>query len=99
MTLVGIAAEPGIPLDTIKVVRTGLTIRSSFRYAHVHPAAIQLAAEGLGIVLISSELEEVVGLAHRVLVMRRGRIVAELAGDEISENSILTPAFGETVSV
>ncbi len=46
VTLVGIAAEPGIPLDTIKVVRTGLTIRSSFRYAHVHPAAIQLAAEG-----------------------------------------------------
>ncbi len=46
VTLVGIAAEPGIPLDTIKVVRTGLTIRSSFRYAHVHPAAIRLAAEG-----------------------------------------------------
>jgi len=46
VTFVGIAAEPGIPLDTIRIVRTGLTIRSSFRYAHVHPAAIQLAAEG-----------------------------------------------------
>ena len=35
----------------------------------------------MGILLISSELEEILGLAHRVLVMRRGRIVAELAGD------------------
>jgi L-iditol 2-dehydrogenase len=46
LTLVGIAPAPGIPLDTIKIVRTGLTVRSSFRYAHVHPSAIALAAEG-----------------------------------------------------
>jgi L-iditol 2-dehydrogenase len=46
VTLVGIAEQPGIPLDTIRIVRTGLTIRSSFRYAHVHPTALQLAAAG-----------------------------------------------------
>ena len=46
VTLVGIAAEPGIPLDTIKIVRTGLTVHSSFRYAHVHAGAIALAAAG-----------------------------------------------------
>jgi L-iditol 2-dehydrogenase len=46
LTLVGIAPEPGVPLDTIKIVRTGITLRSSFRYAHAHPAAIALAAEG-----------------------------------------------------
>ncbi len=39
----------------------------------------ELAAQGLGVLLISSELEEVLGLAHRVLVVRAGRIVAELA--------------------
>jgi simple sugar transport system ATP-binding protein/ribose transport system ATP-binding protein len=54
-----------------------------------------LAAEGLGIVLISSELEEILGLAHRVLVMRRGRIVAELAGDAMTEPAILAAAFGD----
>jgi rhamnose transport system ATP-binding protein len=54
-----------------------------------------LAAEGLGVLLISSELEEVLGLAHRVLVMRRGRIVAELAGDAISEGAILAAAFAD----
>lgn len=46
LTLVGIAPSAGVPLDTIKIVRTGITVRSSFRYAHVHPAAIALAADG-----------------------------------------------------
>jgi simple sugar transport system ATP-binding protein/ribose transport system ATP-binding protein len=54
-----------------------------------------LAAEGLGVLLISSELEELVGLAHRVLVMRLGRLVAELEGHDISESSILGAAFAE----
>ena len=44
-----------------------------------------LAADGLGVILISSELEEILGLSHRVLVMRRGRVVAELAGDAMTE--------------
>ena len=39
-----------------------------------------LAAEGMGVLLISSEVEEVLGLAHRVLVMRGGRIAAVLEG-------------------
>ena len=54
-----------------------------------------LAADGLGVLLISSELEEIVGLAHRVLVMRLGRLVAELEGDDISESAILGAAFEE----
>ena len=46
VTLVGIAEAPGIPIDTIKIVRTGLTVRSCFRYAHQHPGALALAAAG-----------------------------------------------------
>ena len=46
VTLVGIAEAPGIPIDTIKIVRTGLTVRSCFRYAHQHPSALALAAAG-----------------------------------------------------
>jgi rhamnose transport system ATP-binding protein len=53
-----------------------------------------LAEEGLGVLLISSELEEIIGLSHRVAVMRAGRIVAEFAGEELNESSILTAAFG-----
>jgi len=54
-----------------------------------------LAAGGAGIILISSELEEILGLAHRVLVMRRGRVVAELAGGAIQEGAILAAAFAD----
>jgi simple sugar transport system ATP-binding protein/ribose transport system ATP-binding protein len=53
-----------------------------------------LAEQGLAILLISSELEEIIGLSHRVLVMRRGRIVAELASDQADEETILAHAFG-----
>ena len=54
-----------------------------------------LAREGLGVLLISSELEEVIGLSHRVLVMREGRIVAEFAGDAVDQESVMQAAFGE----
>jgi simple sugar transport system ATP-binding protein/ribose transport system ATP-binding protein len=60
----------------------------------IYEFLVGLAEAGLGILLISSELEEVIGLAHRVAVMRAGRIVAELAGDELNESSILVAAFG-----
>ena len=46
---------------------------------------VSLAASGMGVLLISSEIEEILGLAHRVLVMRRGLIVAEFAEDELDE--------------
>jgi simple sugar transport system ATP-binding protein/ribose transport system ATP-binding protein len=52
-----------------------------------------LAAEGKAVLLISSEHEEVLGLAHRVLVMRGGRIVAELGVDAMSEDALLHAAF------
>jgi len=56
----------------------------------------RLAGQGLGVLLISSELEEVLGLAHRVLVVRNGRIVAEFAGAAANEANVMRAAFGET---
>ena len=53
-----------------------------------------LAEEGFGVLLISSELEEIIGLAHRVAVMRAGRIVAEFGADALDETAILAAAFG-----
>jgi len=53
-----------------------------------------LASEGIALLLISSEHEEVLGLAHRVLVMRGGRITATFAGREMSETAVLSAAFG-----
>jgi simple sugar transport system ATP-binding protein/ribose transport system ATP-binding protein len=59
----------------------------------IYDLLASLAEEGLGVLLISSELEEVLGLAHRVLVMRAGRIVGELAGEEMTESAVLGAAF------
>ena len=53
-----------------------------------------LTGSGMGVLLISSDVEEILGLAHRVLVMRAGRIAAELTGDEATEAAILGAAFG-----
>ncbi|MHB8643663.1 MAG: sugar ABC transporter ATP-binding protein [Gaiellaceae bacterium] len=52
-----------------------------------------LAAEGLAVLLISSELEEVLGLAHRILVIRSGHLVAEFDGRTATENDVLHAAF------
>jgi ABC-type sugar transport system ATPase subunit len=48
----------------------------------IHQSFLEAAGQGLGILLSSSDLEEVVALSHRVLVMRSGRLVAELRPDE-----------------
>jgi ribose transport system ATP-binding protein len=55
----------------------------------IYARIAKLAKGGAGVIVISSELEEVVGLCHRVLVMREGRCVGELKGDAISEGAIL----------
>ena len=47
----------------------------------------ELAAQGLGVLMISSELEEVIEACDRVFVLRDGRTVAELTGEEISEQA------------
>ena len=56
------------------------------------------ARAGLGVLVISSDIEEVLGIAHRVLVMRGGRVVAELTGDRMTEHDVLVAAFGGTQS-
>jgi ribose transport system ATP-binding protein len=58
---------------------------------------VQQSAQGRAVLLISSELAEILGLAHRVLVMNVGRIVADLDVKETDQEEILRYALGETV--
>jgi len=53
-----------------------------------------LAADGIGILLVSSELPEILGLSDRALVMREGRVVAEFTRAEASEEKLLAAAAG-----
>ena len=59
----------------------------------IHELLVQLAEQGMAVLLISSELEEVLGLAHRVLVMRRGRIVAEYDSEQATMDRVMAAAF------
>ncbi|MBV7408414.1 sugar ABC transporter ATP-binding protein [Maritimibacter sp. DP1N21-5] len=53
-----------------------------------------LAAQGKSVIVVSSELPEVIGTAHRVVVMGRGFIAGELTGEKITEENILRLAVG-----
>ena len=67
--------------------------------AEIHAALGDLAAAGLAILLISSELTEVLAMSDRILVMRGGRIVGELSRHEATEERILALALpGESPS-
>jgi len=61
--------------------------------AAIHRLINDLAREGAAILMISSELEEVLGLAHRVLVIRRGAIVREFQADPLL-GDVMEAAFG-----
>ncbi|WP_170415985.1 sugar ABC transporter ATP-binding protein [Ruegeria atlantica] len=62
--------------------------------AAVHEFMAELAAQGLAVILVSSEIPEIVGMSDRVIVMREGRIAAELDRKDISPESLVSHAAG-----
>ncbi|WP_426413170.1 sugar ABC transporter ATP-binding protein [Bradyrhizobium ganzhouense] len=66
--------------------------------AEIHRLMGELAAQGLAILMISSELPEVLGMSDRVLVMREGRIVAEFSREEATQESIGAAMMGSQES-
>ncbi len=60
--------------------------------SEVHRLLSELAGEGMGILMISSELPEVLGMADRVLVMREGRITAEIPRSEATSENVMFAA-------
>ena len=64
--------------------------------AEVHRLLSQLAADGVAVLMISSDLPEILGMADRVLVMHEGRISAELSRAEATEQTVMAAATGTT---
>ncbi|WP_309708720.1 sugar ABC transporter ATP-binding protein [Armatimonas sp.] len=62
--------------------------------ALIHDEIQKLTAQGLGVLLISSDLPEVLALADRILVMREGKIVQELSRDQATPESVIAAATG-----
>ncbi|MFZ3582761.1 sugar ABC transporter ATP-binding protein [Loktanella sp. DJP18] len=62
--------------------------------AAVHSFMTELAAAGLSVIMVSSEIPEVLGMSDRVIVMREGRMVAELTGDDLTPETLVRHAAG-----
>jgi len=62
--------------------------------AEIHSLMVGLAEQGVAIVMISSELPEILGMSDRVAVMRGGTVVEVLGRDEASQEHLLAAALG-----
>lgn len=61
--------------------------------AEIYKIMLTLAQKGVAIIMISSDLPEIIGMSDRVLVMRRGEIAGELGKEELDEHTIMQLAF------
>lgn len=62
--------------------------------AEIYEIIHQLAEEGFSVLVVSSELPEIISLSDRVYVMHEGKVVGELTGDHINQEAIMTYATG-----
>ena len=63
--------------------------------SEIHNMLRELSNNGIGVILISSELPEIIGMCDRVIVMHEGRMTGEVSGREITEQSIIMLASGQ----
>lgn len=64
--------------------------------SRIYAEIARLSEEGLGVVVASSDADELVHLCDKVIVMNRGRQVAELSGQQLTVESVVSAAFGHT---
>jgi ribose transport system ATP-binding protein len=67
--------------------------------AEIYESVRDLARNGSAVLVVSSELPELIGLCDRILVMAEGRLVAEMETDQFSEEAILSAAIGHEEEV
>src|SRR5690606_22965151 len=65
--------------------------------SEIHHILRNLADQGVGVIVISSELPEIIGLCDRALVVHEGRLAGEVAGVDMTEEALLRMASGLTV--
>jgi len=61
--------------------------------AEVYQALSQMAQEGKAVIMVSSELPEILGVCDRVMVMCEGKVTAELENNGLSEEDVIRYAF------
>ncbi|MBC7915504.1 MAG: sugar ABC transporter ATP-binding protein [Pyrinomonadaceae bacterium] len=63
----------------------------------IYKLIAELSAQGLGIIVVSSELPEILAISDRILVMTEGKLAAEFTAEEANENNILKAAIPHTI--
>ena len=84
-------------LQSIEIIKADVVYELFFDQWEIYRIIDDLVKSGAGVLVISSELPEVVGVADRVLVMREGHIVGEVGGSSgspVSQESIIAYATG-----
>lgn len=69
----------------------GVDVRAK---SEIHALIREVAASGVGVVIVSADLPEVTALAHRIGIVRRGRLVVEREGESITSAEVLSIAAG-----
>lgn len=82
-------SDPGIVI--IDEPTRGIDIGTK---SQIYALIAELAAQGRSIIVISSEMPELIGLADRVVVMHAGRVAGEVSGAEVTEQAIVRLAMG-----
>lgn len=85
-----LAAEPEVLI--LDETSRGVDVKAKMK---IHHAIMELADRGKTVILISSDLPELVGLCDRVVVIRNGHLIGEMAKDELTEESVLLAMNGE----
>jgi len=67
--------------------------------AEIHRLMIELAERGVAIIMISSELPEILGMSDRIAVVHAGAVVAVLSGKTATQQQILSLALGHTAEM
>lgn len=83
--------EAGVSVLILDEPTRGVDVGSK---AQIHDLIREVCASGVAVIVISSELPEVLALSDRVLVMREGRIAGELSRQEANEEAVMTYAVG-----
>ncbi|SAK43039.1 L-arabinose transporter ATP-binding protein [Caballeronia catudaia] len=89
-------AEPDLKVVILDEPTRGIDVGAKHE---IYNVIYQLAERGCAIVMISSELPEVLGVSDRIVVMRQGRIAGELARGKASEQAVLSLALPQSESV
>jgi ABC-type sugar transport system ATPase subunit len=66
--------------------------------AEIHALIDRLAGDGKAVLLISSDLPEILGMSDRILVMHQGRIAAEMSDKQMTQENVIRAASGLPLS-